>query len=384
MYFGILLLAVLAASVGVAVPRAPHRRRDALARAGRRAPSGATRPSSVAGRRAHRAADAAGHLAATTLPKGLRGQGARAPSPRSARGCAARERVVELDVHDHAACGAASTRIGPLTVRSTDPFGLARRRTRLRRAHAGRRSPRRSSTCRRSPTSPATPAARCTPRRTSSARAPTTSSRARTSPATRCAASTGARPRTATSSWCGRRSRSPRPRRSSCSTAACCGGRPRRCRRPAPTPGSRPRSSACVSAVARLVHDGYAVEVHRLRRHAARRAHRRRRHGRGRGRARRTSRRSPRAATITSPGCTRLFAGRHDRARHPHRRAFRPGGRRGDRAGRPPQHACRCCSPCRPSATRSTARPTAAGASAAIDPDARPRGARGRPRSSEE
>ena len=28
-----------------------------------------------------------------------------------------------------------------------------------------------------------------------------------------------------------------------------------------PTPASRRRSSACVSAVARLVHDGYAVEV---------------------------------------------------------------------------------------------------------------------------
>ena len=37
------------------------------------------------------------------------------------------ERVVELVVHGHAACGAASTPIGPLTVTSTDPFGLARR-----------------------------------------------------------------------------------------------------------------------------------------------------------------------------------------------------------------------------------------------------------------
>ena len=186
-------------------------------------------------------------------------------------------------VHGRRACGAASTPSARSQVTSTDPFGLARRTHGLRRAHAGdgrpgghrpaaahqlRRRGRRHAAHHEQPARPG----RRQPR-----------SPVRTCRATRCAASTGGRPRTATSSWCARRSRSPRPRRRvvldrgrAAVVARGDAGARRRSRIRGRRLGVR------VGRSRRLVHDGYAVEVHRLRRHRAGRAHRRRRHDRGR------------------------------------------------------------------------------------------------------
>ena len=131
MYFGILLLAVLAASVASLYLA---RRSDAVDRS--LSPDVATVGREIArhraGRRAHRGAHRSRHLARHDA-EGPVGHARRASSRRSARDCAAasgcvgssrtRSRGVRRGIHP----------IGPLQVRSTDPFGLARRTHRLRR-----------------------------------------------------------------------------------------------------------------------------------------------------------------------------------------------------------------------------------------------------------
>ena len=259
---------------------------------------------------------------------------ARAPFPRSARDSAAARSSSSSNTRSRGARRGIHS-LGPLTVTSTDPFGLTRRRTVFNEHTKATIAP---AVIELSPltTCSATPAGRCIPRRTTSARAPTTSSRDRTCPATRCAASTGAPPRTAATSWCGRRSRSPPRTPSSSSIAGCCGTRPRRLSTTGADAGFETAVSVAISVITRLVHDGYAVDVvdsdgtplaERLEGGDMTAVEDVRTH----------------FATLTARrddhliGLSKLFHGDRHRSRHPHPRAPGRSGCRCPRADRAPQ-----------------------------------------------
>ena len=263
MYFGILLLAVRRGERRIAVRRASHRRRRRVrstpdvATVGRDA-RGDRCASACAPRCPRRRAPGA-----TRSPKGLRGK-AEGVFPALGSGLRGGERggVRSIDLPTRSpARGAASTRSARSRCELVRPVRTRAPHRRLRRAHAGHRRTggRRPATAHRlrrrdgrhaaHHDEPARPGRR-QPRRAAvrlrrlDAPHPLARDRA---PRRAHGAAGGA-------GVDARGERRARPRR-------CCDGRPRRCTRRAPTPGFEAGVSACVSAVARLVHDGYAVEV---------------------------------------------------------------------------------------------------------------------------